>query len=96
MTSHYSLIKQPHITEKVLLMKEDNNTVVFKVAPEANKVELKKAIESIFGVTVEKLQTVNVRGKVKRLGLRQGRRANWKKAIVTLKEGDSIDYFEGA
>jgi len=96
MSSYYSLIKQPHITEKVLLLKEDNNTVVFKVAVEANKVELKKAIESIFGVTVEKLQTINVRGKVKRLGLRQGKRADWKKAIVTLKEGDSIDYFEGA
>jgi large subunit ribosomal protein L23 len=96
MSSHFKLIKQPHITEKVLLLKEDHNKVVFKVAPHANKVELKKAIESIFGVTVEKLQTVNVKGKTKRLGLRQGKRPDWKKAIVTLKEGDSIDYFEGA
>ena len=96
MSSIYTLIKQPHITEKVLMMKEDQNQVVFKVAVEANKVELKKAIEKIFGVTVEKIQTVNVQGKKKRVGIREGKRPDWKKAIVTLKEGDSIEYFEGA
>lgn len=96
MRSHFTLIKQPHITEKVLLLKEEQNQVVFKVSPEANKVELIKAIESIFGVTVEKIRTVNVKGKTKRVGLRSGKRADWKKAIVTLKEGDSIEYFEGA
>ncbi|MDT8446219.1 MAG: 50S ribosomal protein L23 [bacterium] len=96
MRSHFTLIKQPHITEKVLLIKEDQNKVVFKVAREANKVELKKAIESIFGVTVENIQTINVKGKIKRVGTRSGKRADWKKAIVTLKEGDSIEYFEGA
>ncbi|OGG93697.1 MAG: 50S ribosomal protein L23 [Candidatus Lambdaproteobacteria bacterium RIFOXYD12_FULL_49_8] len=96
MRSQFTLIKQPHITEKVLLQKETENKVVFKVAVGANKVELKRAIESIFGVTVEKISTVNVKGKSKRLGLREGKRSDWKKAIVTLKEGDNIEYFEGA
>lgn len=96
MRSHFTLLKQPHITEKVLIQKETDNKVVFKVAPDANKVELKKAIERIFGVTVEKVHTINMNGKTKRLGLHQGKRSDWKKAIVTLKEGDSIEYFEGA
>ncbi len=96
MKSQWKLIQQPHLTEKVMGQKEMENKVVFKVAPKVNKIELKKAIEEIFKVTVEKVHTLNVKGKVKRHGKTVGRRSDWKKAIITLKEGDSIEYFEGA
>ncbi len=95
MTSQYRLIKQPYITEKVMYMREMNNKVVFKVRGDVTKIELKKAVEKIFSVTVENVNTLNVKGKKKRQGLIQGQRSDWKKAIVTLKEGDSIEYFEG-
>ncbi len=96
MRSQFNMIRKPHITEKVLLLKEESNKVVFKVSKETNKVELKNAIESIFKITVEKIATINVKGKKKRQGRWEGKRADWKKAIVTLKEGDTIEYFEGA
>ena len=94
--SQFNLIIEPHITEKVLVLKEEQNKIIFKVRPDANKIELKSAIEDIFKVTVEKIATINMKGKKKRLGLHQGKRSDWKKAIVTLKDGDSIEYFEGA
>jgi large subunit ribosomal protein L23 len=96
MKSQYRLITRPHITEKVLLLKEDGNKVVFKIRKDTNKIELKNAIESIFNVTVEAINTLTVKGKKKRLGRYEGRKSDWKKAIVTLKEGDTIEYFEGA
>jgi len=96
MRSQFNLIRKPHITEKVLLLKESGNKVVFKVGTDTNKIELKKAIETIFKVTVEKIATINVKGKTKRQGRWEGKRADWKKAVVTLKEGDTIEYFEGA
>lgn len=96
MKSQFDMIRKPHITEKVLLLKEECNKVVFKVGKDTNKIELKNAIESIFKVTVEKIATINVKGKKKRQGRWEGKRADWKKAIVTLKEGDTIEYFEGA
>jgi large subunit ribosomal protein L23 len=96
MKSQFNMIRKPHITEKVLLLKEECNKVVFKVGKDTNKIELKNAIESIFKVTVEKIATINVKGKKKRQGRWEGKRADWKKAIVTLKEGDTIEYFEGA
>lgn len=96
MKNQFGFISNPYITEKVLLLNEEHNKVVFKIDPTVNKIELKKAIESIFNVTVEAINTLNVRGKKKRLGRWEGRRADWKKAIVTLKEGDTIEYFEGA
>jgi len=96
MKSQWRLLQEPHLTEKVMLMKEEQNKVVFKVAPSVNKIELKKAIEDIFKVTVESVHTLNVKGKKKRQGGTLGKRADWKKAIITLKEGDSIEYFEGA
>lgn len=96
MKSKFNLIEQPHITEKVLFLKEENNQVVFQIRPDTNKVELKNAIESIFGVTVLGVRTMNVIGKKRRQGLSEGKRADWKKAVVTLKEGDTIEYFEGA
>ncbi len=96
MKSQFSLISKPYITEKVLLLKEDGNKVVFQIRKDTNKIELKNAVESIFNVKVENINTLNVKGKKKRLGKHEGKRADWKKAIVTLKEGDTIEYFEGA
>lgn len=96
MKSQYRLISRPHMTEKVVLLKEEANKVVFRIRKDANKIELKNAIESLFNVTVESVRTMNVKGKNKRLGQYQGKRSDWKKAIVTLKEGDTIEYFEGA
>ncbi|MBU2646866.1 50S ribosomal protein L23 [bacterium] len=96
MKNHFGFISKPYITEKVLTLNEEQNKVVFKIDKTVNKIELKKAIESIFNVTVESINTLNVRGKKKRLGKWEGRRADWKKAVVTLKEGDTIEYFEGA
>jgi len=96
MKSQFNLITRPHITEKVMLLKEEGNKVVFRIRRDTNKIELKKAIESMFNVTVEAINTLTVKGKKKRLGQHEGRRSDWKKAIVTLKEGDTIEYFEGA
>ncbi len=96
MKSQFNLISKPYITEKVLLLKEDGNKVVFEIRKDTNKIELKNAVESIFNVTVKNINTLNVKGKKKRLGKYEGKRADWKKAIVTLKEGDTIEYFEGA
>ncbi len=96
MKSQFNLISKPYITEKVLLLKEEGNKVVFQIRKDTNKIELKNAVESIFNVKVENINTLNVKGKKKRLGRHEGKRADWKKAIVTLKEGDTIEYFEGA
>lgn len=88
------IIIKPVVTEKsVDLMQE--NKYCFRVAKDANKIEIKNAIEEIFKVTVVSVNTVNVHGKMKRMGRTQGKTANWKKAIVTLREGDSIEVFEG-
>ena len=96
MSSNFNLIRSPYITEKVLFLKEDQNKVVFKVDPGANKIELKETIESIFKVKVEKISTISVKGKNRRFGKHEGKKPDWKKAVVKLKEGDKIEYFEGA
>ena len=88
------IIIKPVVTEKsVDLMQE--NKYCCKVAKDANKIEIKNAIEEIFKVTVVNVNTVNVHGKMKRMGRTQGMTASWKKAVVTLREGDSIEVFEG-
>lgn len=88
------IVIKPVVTEKsVDLMQE--NKYCFKVAKDANKIEIKKAVEEIFKVTVTNVNTVNVHGKLKRMGRTQGKTASWKKAVVTLREGDSIEVFEG-
>ena len=88
------IIIKPVVTEKsVDLMQE--NKYCFKVAKDANKIEIKNAIEEIFKVTVVNVNTVNVHGKMKRMGRTQGMTASWKKAVVTLRECDSIEVFEG-
>jgi large subunit ribosomal protein L23 len=95
MLEEYKIIKRPLITEKGTLLKDDNNQIVFEVDPRSNKSEIKKAVEKLFKVKVVSVQTQNRKGKPKRLGRSMGRRKSWKKAIVTLKAGDRVDFFEG-
>jgi large subunit ribosomal protein L23 len=90
------LLKGPHLTEKTVIQKEASNQVTFLVDRGANKIEIKRAVQDLFKVTVLRVNTVNIRGKKKRMGRFAGRRPDWKKAMVTLKEGDRIEYFEGA
>ncbi len=90
------LLKSPRLTEKSVTQKELTNQVTFLVELTANKIEIKRTIESLFKVTVLGVNTIRMRGKKKRMGRYVGRRPAWKKAMVTLKEGDHIEYFEGA
>lgn len=90
----YSVIKKPHVTEKTSLGSESSNTVALVVDKAANKIEIKQAVENLFKVKVADVRTVTVAGKVKRSGKTYGKRSNWKKAYVTLQEGQSIDFFE--
>lgn len=92
----YDIIRLPRITEKGTRLKGKSNVLTFEVRTDANKVQVRKAIEGIFKVKVVDVTTVNVPGKRKRMGMREGRRSDWKKAYVTLKAGDKIDIFEGA
>lgn len=92
----FNVILGPHISEKSTICAEGFNTVVFKVTTDAKKHEIKQAIESNFDVEVEGVRTVNVKGKTKRTGQRMGRRNDWKKAYVTLKEGSELDFEGGA
>lgn len=86
----------PHISEKSTLAAESANTVVFKVVKDANKEEIKQAVEKLFEVEVTSVRTVNVKGKTKRHGQSFGKRSDWKKAYVALKEGQDIDFVGGA
>lgn len=86
----------PHISEKATLSAETNNTLVFKVAKDATKKEIKAAVEKLFEVEVTGVRTLNVKGKSKRTGSRMGKRSDWKKAYVTLTEGADIDFVGGA
>ena len=96
MKEAYHIIRRPLITEKSTHQKDENHQYAFEVHGDANKVEIQSAVERLFKVKVLQVRTCNVLGKVKRLGRRYGKRPDWKKAIVTLKEGDRIDFFEGA
>jgi large subunit ribosomal protein L23 len=87
------IIIHPIITEKAVKLQEENK-YVFKVNPKATKNEIKKAVQEMFGVTVLKVNTVNVPGKKKRLGRFEGRTASWKKAIVYVKPGERIKAFD--
>jgi large subunit ribosomal protein L23 len=91
----YKIIRKPVITEKGTKLKDENNQLVFEVSLDSNKREIKKAVEKLFKVTVVGVRTLNREGKPKRLGRLMGRRKHWKKAIVTLKEGNRVDFFEG-
>ncbi len=92
----YDIVRIPRITEKGTRLKEQSNVLTFEVRTDANKVQVRKAIEGIFKVKVADVTTVNISGKKKRMGMREGRRSDWKKAYVTLKPGEKIDIFEGA
>ena len=96
MTDPRKIILKPLITEKSTKLKETENSVAFVVSKKANKIEIKQAVQKMFDVHVETVRTMNVHGKVKRMGRFEGRRPDWKKAIVTLKEGDTIDFLETA
>lgn len=89
-----NIIVAPLITEKTGIQMESNNTYTFKVSINANKIEIKNAIEKIFAVKVTNINTIRMMGKPKRLGKYNGYRPNWKKAIVTLRAGDKIADFE--
>jgi len=89
----HQIINRPLITEKTSLQKETGRVVAFEVAPGANKIEIKQAVEKAFNVKVTDVNTVRVAGKPKRVGRTMGKRGNWKKAYVTLAEGSSIDFF---
>jgi len=91
---HYDVILAPHITEKATLVSEQN-AVVFKVANDATKPEIKAAVEALFNVTVTGVNTITQKGKTKRWKGAPYRRSDFKKAIVTLKDGQSIDVTEG-
>jgi large subunit ribosomal protein L23 len=90
-----ALIVAPLITEKGTIVNEKANQVVFRVRPEASKDKIRVAVEELFKVTVTQVRTANFMGKERRRGRVMGRRPNWKKAYVTLKEGDRIEFFEG-
>jgi large subunit ribosomal protein L23 len=91
----YDIIKRPLITEKTSIQKELHNQVSFEVDRRANRIEIKRAIEKIFNVRVAGVKTMQVRGKVKRRGRIEGKRRDWKKAVVRLEPGQRIDFFEG-
>lgn len=90
------IIKVPLVTEKGSLIAEKSNQVLFKVRPDANKIEVKKAVEVLFKVRVVKVRTIRYLGKFRRVGKTMGRLPQWKKAYVTLKEGDKIDFYGAA
>jgi large subunit ribosomal protein L23 len=91
-----TIILEPVVTEKMARAQETRNEVAFKVAKDANKIEIRRAVEELFNVKVRNVRTVSMHGKLKRLGRFEGKRASWKKAIVTLRQGDTIEFFEHA
>jgi len=88
------ILISPLITEKSTSQQNTSNSYTFKVSVNANKIEIRKAVETIFNVSVIDVNTINQRGKIKRMGRFAGKRADWKKAIVKLKTGDTITDFE--
>jgi len=92
----HGILLQPLLTEKITAMRESNNTVSFLVHPDANRVQIKQAVETLLKVKVERVNVMNVRGKVKRLGRFSGQRSDWKKAFVKLKQGEKLELYESA
>jgi large subunit ribosomal protein L23 len=90
------IILRPIMTEKSMRQKEEGNVVTFRVRPDANKVEIRAAVEAVFNVKVADVRTASYQGKLKRMGRYQGRRPDWKKAVVQLAPGHKIDLVEGA
>ena len=92
---HYQVLKKPLITEKSTQMLAEGNWVAFQVHPQANKIQIRKAVEKVFSVTVTKVNTLVVPGKYRRFGKATGHTKSWKKAMLRLKGGDKIELFEG-
>jgi len=88
----YSIILAPHVSEKTALASEMEGRHTFRVVNDASKLEVRKAVEKLFEVNVKSVQILNVRGKTKRFGQAEGKRSDWKKAIVRLAEGQDIDF----
>ncbi|MBI5116700.1 50S ribosomal protein L23 [Candidatus Poribacteria bacterium] len=89
----YRIIQRPVISEKATLLSERQNKYVFEVASGANKIQIKKAVEDVFKVNVTDVRTMRMPGKKRRIRLHVGYTPDWKKAIVTLKQGDKIELF---
>ena len=87
----YQILKMPHISEKSALLGDSAGQAVFKVSTDASKAEIKEAIEQLFSVKVSDVRTANMKGKSKRMGMRHGKRSDWKKAYVSLEQGHEID-----
>jgi len=100
MKKDQEILIKPILTEKILKLQESTGKYAFVVNKNANKIEIKQAVQKKFDVTVDNVRTVNVKGKSKKMntrrGITRGKRSDWKKAIVTLRSGDSIDFFEGS
>ena len=97
MNNLYEVLRRPLITEKSTALKETQRTLGFEVHRDATKPEIKKAVETLFGVKVQDVRVANVHGKMKRQGRYQGRRPDWKKAYVVLREGEKmVEFFEQA
>ena len=91
----YDIVRRPLVTEKSTQLKELFRQYTFEVDRRANKYEIRQAIENLFKVHVTDIKTLVMRGKYRRVGRHMGKRPNWKKAIVTIKEGEKIEFFEG-
>jgi len=91
----YSVIKRPVVTEKSTIAREEENKYLFEVDRGATKIDIRNAVEKIFKVSVVDVHTINISGKKKRVGRVIGRRRNWKKAVITLAPGSSIEVHEG-
>jgi large subunit ribosomal protein L23 len=92
-----SVIRRPLVTEKTTILREDGRTLVLHVAADANKIDIRRAVEQLFGSKVAEVRTTSVRGKLKRQGRFMGRRPDWKKAYVRLKDGEKLpEFIEGA
>jgi large subunit ribosomal protein L23 len=94
MRSIYDVIKRPIISEKSTALAEVGGRYAFEVAPQANKIEIRDAVQRLFNVKVREVRTMMVHGKVKRSARSETKKPNWKKAIVTLGEGQKIDFFQ--
>jgi len=95
MKNLYTVMKKPLFTEKGSNLKETENKILVEVSRDANKIDIKRAIEEIFKVKVEKISTISTRGKWKKFGRSIGKRPDRKKAIITLKKGEKLDFIEG-
>ncbi len=92
----HAVLVRPLLTEKITGLREATNTVGFIVHPEANRLQIKQAVEALLKVKVQRVNVLNMPGKLKRLGRFSGRRSDWKKAFVTLKKGEKLEMYESA